>query len=416
MIATSTREDARQSGPSSSLAEAGSGPEQRRCPICNSADLSIFFEMAKVPVHIGLQWPSREAARNCPRGELELVFCQQCSFIANLAYDPARLEYAREYDNTLHFSPFYQEYARSVADRLVKRYRLYGKEIIEIGCGRGEFLSLLCELGNNRGVGFDPGCDESEGDATGKGQVAFIKDFYSERYADYRGDLVCSRYVFEHVPEPVEFLAEVKRATGDRRDSIVYFEVPNVSFVLRDLSVWDLIYEHCSYFSRGSLAQAFVACGFEVVELAEGYGGQQLGIEARPGQGGCTAAERWKKADELARHVVVFAAGYERKLTAWQRRLERMQRAGRRAVLWGAGAKGVSFLNMLEAQDAVEYVVDINPRKQGKYIAGTGQEIVAPEFLREYRPEVVIVMNSIYRGEIGQMANRLGLAPAFLCA
>ncbi len=54
--------------------------------------------------------------------------------------------------------------------------------------------------------------------------------------------------------------------------------------------------------------------------------------------------------------------------------------------------------------------VDINPHKQGTYIAGTGQEIVAPEFLRGYHPHVVIVMNPIYRQEIEQDLRRIGLA------
>ena len=56
-----------------------------------------------------------------------------------------------------------------------------------------------------------------------------------------------------------------------------------------------------------------------------------------------------------------------------------------------------------------EYVVDINPYKHGKYLAGTGQRIVAPEFLREYQPHVVIAMNPIYGAEIQRDLDRLGV-------
>ena len=91
---------------------------------------------------------------------------------------------------------------------------------------------------------------------------------------------------------------------------------------------------------------------------------------------------------------------------------------GRRVVLWGSGSKAVGFLTTLSAggasvvagaADAVEAVVDINPRKHGTYMAGTGQKIVAPGFLKEFRPDVVIVMNPIYCTEIQHDLNKMGI-------
>jgi ABC-type Fe3+-hydroxamate transport system substrate-binding protein len=60
-------------------------------------------------------------------------------------------------------------------------------------------------------------------------------------------------------------------------------------------------------------------------------------------------------------------------------------------------------------------VVDLNPRKQGMYVAGTGQKIVPPEFLRDYQPDVIFVMNHIYENEIRQLTADLGLNPELLC-
>ena len=74
------------------------------------------------------------------------------------------------------------------------------------------------------------------------------------------------------------------------------------------------------------------------------------------------------------------------------------------------------FLNMVESRDAIQYVVDFNPRKNGMHIAGAGQRIVPPDFLREYRPEVVVVMNPIYQEEIRSMTRQLGLEVSFLQA
>jgi hypothetical protein len=84
---------------------------------------------------------------------------------------------------------------------------------------------------------------------------------------------------------------------------------------------------------------------------------------------------------------------------------------GRRAVIWGSGSKGVAYLTTLGITDEIEYVVDINPRKQGMFMAGSGHPIVGPDFLRDYRPDLVVVMNAIYTEEIRDHLARLGLAP-----
>jgi len=97
-----------------------------------------------------------------------------------------------------------------------------------------------------------------------------------------------------------------------------------------------------------------------------------------------------------------------------EKELEQIKGKGQRAVVWGAGSKGVTFLNVLNIQDQIEYVVDINLRKQGMYIAGTGQQIVPPEFLRNYQPDVVIVMNLIYKVKFNS-SQQLDLTAKLVC-
>jgi hypothetical protein len=83
-------------------------------------------------------------------------------------------------------------------------------------------------------------------------------------------------------------------------------------------------------------------------------------------------------------------------------------------VIWGSGSKGITFLNMLETADGIEYAVDINPRKQGMYITGSGQRIVPPAFLAEYQPDAVIVMNPLYIDEIKANVEEMGVEADFL--
>jgi hypothetical protein len=98
-----------------------------------------------------------------------------------------------------------------------------------------------------------------------------------------------------------------------------------------------------------------------------------------------------------------------KKLLQWKQELRQLKKRGQRTVIWGSGSKAVAYLTTMGIHSEIEYVVDINPYKYGMYLAGTGHEIVPPAFLKEYRPDVVIVMNSIYTDEIRHDLERMGV-------
>lgn len=391
-------------------------PAESTCLVCTSKDVFVFYKAKGVPVHCNLLCRSRAEALAVPRGDIRLALCRACGFIANLAFEPQRMQYSQAYENSLHCSPRFQAYANGLATRLIERYDLRDKDIIEIACGNGEFLMLLCERGDNRGVGFDPAYVPQTAPARTNGQTSFIQDFYSERYADRLADFICCRHALEHMPDPVAFLRMVRRNIG-QHDTVVFFEVPNVLFTLRDLGIWDIIYEHCTYFCPTSLARCFRIAGFDVMAVAEEYQGQFTCIEAEPGQENTTGTgDGDGNLAQITADVQEFGTRYQTRINEWTERLDQMRKAGKRAVVWGAGSKGVTFLNVLPPADLVEYVVDINPRKYGMYIVGTGQRIVPPDFLRRYRPDAAIVMNPIYADEVQAQIKHLDLNVDLLTA
>ncbi len=95
-----------------------------------------------------------------------------------------------------------------------------------------------------------------------------------------------------------------------------------------------------------------------------------------------------------------FAVAAEFAKEAWTADLKGARSAGRRTVLWGSGSKAVALLTTMGLRNEIEFVVDINPYRHDKFIPGTGQRIVSPAFLAEYRPDRVIAMNPIYQREI----------------
>ena len=139
-----------------------------KCVVCGSSNIFIFLEIVDVPVLCNVLWSDYDHACTVSRGDICLVFCRSCCHIFNIAFQPEAMKYDGDYENSLHFSPRFQKYAVNLAERLVDSFKLYDKDVIEIGCGKGDFLRLLCDSGRNRGVGFDPSYNRKEDGGNGK--------------------------------------------------------------------------------------------------------------------------------------------------------------------------------------------------------------------------------------------------------
>lgn len=381
------------------------------CSVCGAVAATVFVTIPQAPVLCNILWPTKAEATSVARVDIPLAFCSHCGHIFNPCFDPALMNYSQVYENSLHYSPHFQKFAEALAQELIDRHDLHNKRLIEISCGKGDFLELICQLGPNRGVGFDPSYIPRPSEQNATPNLEFVQDFYSEQYAHYAADFIYCRHTLEHIQHPTEFLAMVRRTIGER-PMAVYFEVPNVLFTLQDLAVWDIIYEHCNYFSKQSISFLFAQRGFQVDNVQTTYGGQFLYIEATQNNLGQSTLGAGA---ELAADVASFAERYRAKVAAESKVLADLAQAGKKAVIWGAGSKGITFLNTMQSAGQIDYAVDLNPRKQGMYITGTGQQIVAPDFLRNYQPDVIFVMNAIYLAEIQQMAANMGLACEFIC-
>jgi SAM-dependent methyltransferase len=382
------------------------------CAACGSEQVDVFHRQSGTPVHSCRLVATREEALAFPRGELALAFCAACGFIGNSAYDASLQDYGLAYEETQGFSPTFQAFMRELALRWIDRHDLRGKTLLEIGCGKGEFLALICELGGNTGVGIDPAFVPERLDSAAA--LTFIADLYSPQYAHLTADAVLCRHTLEHIAPVGEFMSLV-RDTIAGRDSIVLFELPDVTRVLRETAFWDIYYEHCSYFSPGSLARLFRRSGFDVVGLERDYDDQYVLIEARPAGVDAPRPALEEPVEELAALTARFARDVESVTARWRDRLAADRAAGRRVALWGAGSKAVSFLTTVGGAD-VDYAVDINPYKRSKFIAGTGHPVLGPDDLAERPPDVVIAMNDIYLGEIRERLDALRLGATTLLA
>jgi SAM-dependent methyltransferase len=371
--------------------------------------MEVFYEQQNVPIHSLLLLDTQEEARSFPRGRLEVAVCHSCGFVSNLAFDAELLSYNPEYEETQGFSPHFQAFAERLAKEWVERHELHAKTVLEIGCGKGEFLALMCQIGGNDGVGIDPAVAPDRLDPAVLQRLELVPELFSPNDHRYDVDVVLCRHTLEHIHPVADFLRSIRESVASDAEVLVLFELPDVLRVLEEGAFWDLYYEHCSYFTPGSLARLFRREGFDILDLWLDFDDQYILIEARPGAG---AGELLALEDDLERTqqaVERFVEVVGGELARWQREIHRHRQQDQGVAIWGAGSKGVAFLTTLGVDDDVERAVDVNPYKQGRFMPGTGTPVIAPEELVDHPPGAVIVMNRVYRDEINDELARLGV-------
>jgi C-methyltransferase C-terminal domain/Methyltransferase domain len=278
-------------------------------------------------------------------------------------------------------------------------------------------LRLLCSLGGNQGVapGHLPEPVHGPADRT---STALGRHALSDPGTGEPVDLVCVRMVLERVAEPARFVRLLRRAVRQQQGRL-FLQVPDLVRTLRQFAFWEIHYEQSSYFSPGTLQRLLSAQGFTVGHMWTELDGQLLMVDARAdfdASAAVYAGELLEPVADLERLVARFALECQQKQALWCDILRGMANAGNRVMVWGAGPPTVSFLTTLAVGDEVGWVVDPDPRRQGKYLPGTGHLIVGPEGVAALRPDVLIITNWICTLEIQELLGSVGCTPTLLIA
>ncbi len=366
------------------------------CPVCGSTKISQFLSRKQIPVHQNLLITDRTSAVTTKRGDLTLAVCHECGFIFNQAFDINLLSYGEQYDNTQTCSPYFENYLSELVQYLVFEKNVQNLSVVEVGCGKGLFLRKLVEVEQcgNQGYGFDPSYVGQETDLNGR--LKFEKRYYDSDCAKIAADVVISRHVIEHIPNPVLLLKSIRQALVNSSQARVFFETPCVEWILRNQVIWDFFYEHCSYFTAQSLTTAFEVAGFNVESVRHVFQGQYLWLEATIPPEETPVRKNPHSIPQLAQQ---FAKSERQLKEEWALKIKRLTEQGKIA-LWGAGAKGVTFANLIDPQcQLIDCIIDLNPNKQGKYIPGTGHRVISYQDIVNQDVSSAVLMNPNYYEE-----------------
>jgi hypothetical protein len=332
-----------------------------------------IFRVEKLPVLQNRVFDTADAARTSAVGDVVLVEDGKTGLVYNAAFDPSLISYDNAYQNEQACSEVFRKHLDEVVDIIGRHMR--GQSLVEIGCGKGHFLNHLRSQ-NYTITGVDPAY---EGD-----DPAIIKALFTRGLGLAPEGLIL-RHVLEHILDPMAFLSLIASENGNK--GLVYIEVPCFEWICQNRAWFDIYYEHVNYFRLTDFGRMFGT----ILESGHVFGGQYIYLVAD------LSSLRMPVMDDAT--AVEFPEDFMLSID----RISSFANNDHRNVVWSGASKGVIFaVYMARAGVKLDFAIDINPAKQGKFLAASGLAVLSPtEADRQLsRLDNVFVMNSNYMDEI----------------
>lgn len=314
------------------------------------------------------------------RKSLNLNFVENAVFVLN------EKMYNENYQNSQAFSIRFQKHMQDVIE-IIKNNVKYNAKIVEVGCGKGDFFSLLEKTCSFELTGYDAAYEG--------GNPNIFKRFLSKSDV-LNADLIVLRHVLEHIPQPHLFIQLLKSIFNTAK---IYIEVPNFDWIIKNQAFFDITYEHVNYFSKESLSKMFSGKLFD---------------------SGLLFDDQYQYVVSDVNHISdqflnEYSNGLWESINFYELFPSLMDKISsidsllfnkRRGYLWGAATKGCMFLShcshLNKVLNKIDFAIDINPNKVGKFLPGSRVMIKTKEdfFQAATDQDLLIISNPIYLDEI----------------
>lgn len=344
----------------------------------------MVFVQFVIPRFTNNAYESQVEALSAPTSKFELKENISYKYFFNCLYEDLKYD-ENLYQNSQNCSSKFIQHINQIGREIKKEVSL-DSHIIEIGCGKGDFIQLLCKLGFNNLTGFD---EAYQGDSD-----LFKKRYFSKEDQDLKADSIILRHTLEHIPNPFGFLEKIVSINNNENCNL-FLEVPCFNHILKTKAYWDLTFEHCNYFTEDSFKEFMPGC-----EVKNVFDGQYLFVKSNAN----LIKTKSKEKESNPLNLNIFFPSMHNKENKIDVNLDLPHNI--RYWLWGSATKGLMHLWHRKINDPL-YIpplscIDINPAKQNKYLPCLGYKIRSPEYLYKNAKEkdIVYISNSSYKNEI----------------
>ena len=378
------------------------------CRSCGSTQLSIFLSLGDLPLSDGFL-EARQLVDNEPRYPLDVAFCATCSLVQILETVPPEELFGADYP---YFSSFTDTLLRhseaNVKERIAERKLGSGSLVVELASNDGYLLQYY-KAGGVPVLGIDPAPGPVAA-ARAKG-IDTLEAFFGVEFAKKlavegcRADVIHANNVLAHVADTNGFVEGI--ATLLKDDGVAVIECPYVKDLIEHGEFDTIYHEHLCYFSVTALRALFSRHGLyitRVVPLSIHGGSLRVFVEKqnRPEQ---SVHDYIESEQRLGLDRLDYYADFSNRVnqirTELNQLLQGLKEKKARIVGYGAAAKGTIMLNYVGiGQETLDFVVDRNTHKQGRFIPGVRLPIAAPERVLAEQPDYVLILPWNFKDEI----------------
>lgn len=356
----------------------------RNCRVCGrpffKEPLLRYENMPMAAQH----FPDESSIQQDRGGKLTVCQCSNCGLV-QLSEPP--VPYFRDVIRAAAVSVPVRTFKTGQFARLVEKYSLHNKKVIEVGCGKGEFLSLWKDLGveahglehAEAAVDF---CRNQDLDVT-QGYIASNE----HRLPNGPYDAFTLLMFLEHMPDPNASLCGIRNNLAEGAVGLI--EVPNFDMAVRNRLFSEFIGDHLLYFTRETLYFTLQLNGYEVIECSESRDDYVL-----------SAVVRKRKATDL----LEFSSAQSNLTAELEAFIDRFP--PRSVAIWGAGHQALALISLAGIAGKIKFVVDSAPFKQGRFTPASHLPIVPPEALETSPISAIIVMAASYSDEVAEIFRR----------
>jgi len=348
--------------------------------------MTYLYQSRSIPAMQQVLYSTPKDAALAPVASLALIKDKETGLITNSEFKPDLIRYDSTYQNDQSLSSHFQSHLNSIVTLLESWTHMKSDLLVEVGCGQGAFVELLLARGFNA-VGYDKSY---------QGDSPFISKQFFGNDTHEKGDLLILRHVIEHIPMPWDFLRGLAEANG--LQGYLYIETPCLDWILKESAYFDLFHEHVNYFRLANFERMY---GSFLVHSERSFGGQYLSLVLDLSFYECPGSINKSALDE---NEDAYMSQLFDTLIAREKAIYNQLENYENIVIWGAGAKGVTFCSKapILCRSKIDFAIDINPAKQGMFMPISAIPVLSPDegVAKLSSATLVVIMNLNYLDEI----------------
>lgn len=388
------------------------------CIACGGelAELDVFERMPASAQDI----PSRDELARDEAVDLRLCQCRSCGLVQ---FDTEPVHYYKDViragggSSTMR-SLRHEEYAR-----LLRRLRDGGKtrpKIIEVGCGRGEFLKMWADLSPEDGMAKGSGAALDRPEVAGlehshsfaeeaRREGLCVYDGFAEHGDSFPGgpyDAFVQFNFLEHQPDPADMLRTIRENL--KPGGLGLLTVPSFEYILEQEAFYELLRDHIANYTTITLQKLLRDCGFEILEerivnrdTIEVLVKKTDGLNAALGKNTDISC-----AEGLALGIGCLQENYRELRSFLDKHIEDLVSQGKSLAIWGASHQGFTLCSSMELGGKVKYIIDSAPFKQGRFSPGSHIPIVPPGHFPKDPSDEILIAAPGYTDEIAGLIRK----------